>query len=184
MEGRERRKGVQSKRGKEVLALEEAEKEVNYVRVGVDAGERVENGEGRGKYKGKKVGRRSTHGRGKGLASPERSYGRQTGLEAGYRQVNRYGERRVTKGRRREKGVSFASDESFAEALGVSEKGAGESVRGEGSTKRGGGVLRGWGTRRVANRYDYYREGHRVNRMSKARCKSSREYGEMERLES
>jgi hypothetical protein len=159
--------------------------------VGVDGGERREQGRGRERLKGKERRRRSTHGRGEVEAGSQSlgvagSYPRQTGVERGYMQVNREGERRVTKGRRRgvaseqkqdgyegasgqERGMQRNKESSLRCA--VSQKGAGE---GEGRTERGGGVLGGWGTRRVANRYDYYREGHRVNRMSRAMCKISR----------
>lgn len=48
-----------------------------------------------------------------------------------------------------------------------------ESECGVRETRREGGRMVGWSTRRVRNRCDYYLEGHRVNRASKARAKSS-----------
>lgn len=47
---------------------------------------------------------------------------------------------------------------------------ASEGMKG---TRSDGGRRVGWETRRVPNRYDYYLEGHRVNRASKARAKTS-----------
>lgn len=42
-------------------------------------------------------------------------------------------------------------------------------------TRHDGGMVVGWGTRLVPNRYDYYLEGHWMNRGSKTMAKLSRE---------
>lgn len=132
--------------------------------VGVDTGERREQGRLKSKEESRRVKERvlSTHGIDK---SVNMRYPLESGVERGYMQVTREGERRKTKGV-----IEEGEKEEIREKVG--EKGAGKK---EASTRREGGLSRGWGTRRVANRYDYYREGHRVNRMSEARCKSSLE---------
>lgn len=130
--------------------------------VGVDEGEREEQGRGR-KGRGKRVKvRRSTHGRKEGREARERGVPRKSGTEGNTGVVNRAGERRETK--REEPGTKRRE---------VGEAGAGVSREME--TRRVGGVMVGWKTRRVPNRYDYYLEGHRVNRVSKVRAKSSME---------
>jgi hypothetical protein len=132
--------------------------------VGVDEGERVEQGRAR-KGRGKRVKRRrSTHGRRAGREERERAVPRKSGLEVNYGVVNREGKRRETKGGMGQ-GRSLRRGEAGAGSLG------GE----EWETRREGGWRVGWETRTVPNRYDYYLEGHRVNRVSKVRSKSSRE---------
>jgi hypothetical protein len=159
--------------------------------VGVDGGERREQG-----YSGKlggmnirKVARiRSTHGsevlrnstvkRVEGVTGVKGVTGergvsrapRRSGVESNYRQVTMEGERRETK---KIKGMYKKHMKMW-----VGEKGAGKRkgvVLGEqiSATQEVCGVWEGWGTRRVANRYDRLREGHMVNRRSGARAKIS-----------
>lgn len=132
--------------------------------VGVDEGERREQGRGR-KGRGKSVKRRrSTHGRKRKGSEVELGRPRKSGLEVNTRMVNRGGERRET-GEREAREVN---GKKWGEERG--EAGAGKGSE----SRREGGRRVGWETRRVPNRYDYYREGNRVNRMSKVRSKSSR----------
>lgn len=129
--------------------------------VGVDEGERVEQGRAR-KGRGKRVKRRrSTHGRRAGREERERAVPRKSGLEVNYGVVNREGERRETKG-----GMELGTHGRKRGDVGAG--------KGEWETRREGGWRVGWETRTVPNRYDYYLEGHRVNRVSKVRSKSSR----------
>lgn len=194
--------------------------------VGVDEGERREQGRGR-KGRGKRAKRRrSTHGRRVDREGRERAVPRKSGFEVNYRRVNRGGERRDTRAndvakersrvslakegtgetegtsttlgsewteRERAKvGIESKSDTSVCKQMTKeklarvsSRTSVKEAVR-EGrnehelvqserinGTRRDGGRRVGWETRRVPNRYDYYLEGHRVNRASKARAKTS-----------
>lgn len=127
--------------------------------IGVDEGERKEQGLSR-KGIGKRVNRRrSTHGRRDSREGRERAVPRKSGRETNTAVVNRAGERRETKG---------GEDSELKRRVG--ESGAGKGERG---TRRVGGAELGWKTLRVPNRYDYYLEGHRVNRVSAVRAASS-----------
>jgi hypothetical protein len=93
---------------------------------------------------------------------------RKNGLEVNHRAINRGGERVQTK-----KGSLDQGE--------VSMVGDGVVISKKWGTCREGGRRTGWKTRRVPNRYDYYREGHRVNRSSGTRAKCSRENSESNR---
>ena len=149
----------------------------------VEEGERSEQGRGVERYDNKRKRRRSTHGRGSEIGEKNRrSYPLQSGRERGYRQLTREGERKQTKGNRM---VVERKETELVGDKGAGLKGGNGREKGTQGSKRvgnqgrrtkiEGGIRKGWGTRRVPNRYDYYREGHRVNRMSKTMCKSSRE---------
>lgn len=65
----------------------------------------------------------------------------------------------------RELGRPRKSGREVKYSRGKSE-GEGEVMKERGPVRREGGRVVGWESRRVPNRYDYYREGHRVNRVS------------------
>jgi hypothetical protein len=124
-------------------------------RVGVDEGERIEQGRAQ---KGIVVRRRiSTHGM-QGREA-KRVLPRKSPMETSQSSRTRVGERVETK-----KGESISEQ-------------AGSQINVEVTHIYGtiieGGTRRGWGTLRVPNICDYYREGHRVNRASPTRAKSS-----------
>lgn len=124
-------------------------------RVGVDEGERLEAGVGRRKREEEVTLRRSTHGRQKGRGGRERGYPMKSGLEV----------------------------EHVRRGIGVGTT----TTRQEGERKREtrgeGGRRCGWGTLLVPNRYNYFLEGHRVNRISPSIASSSRMEGGQSRGE-
>ena len=130
--------------------------------VGVDEGERREHG--LGDVASTAPRRRSTHGLSQ-MGSQRARVPRRSGLETAYRQVTRRGERRATKGAVNK---TQRVGTPMAYATPPAAEYSARFLRGyaTAATQREGGRFPAWGTRRVANRYDYYREGHRVNRHS------------------
>ena len=131
---------------------------VGRVLVGVDDGEWKEQGRG-GRSKRSRVvkGRRSTH---EFKALGEDVVGLKNGLEVSVRARSREG---------------VVRDSMGAASAGNVDECVGSVVGGvvEEATTSPGGRMIGWDTRRVPNRYDYYLEGHRINRVSQQRAKSS-----------
>jgi len=155
--------------------------------VGVDDGERRENGRASlsdlgGKKQGSVACVMSSHAptRSGGEADGvERMIPRRTGVESDQRMVNREGKARWTTGV-----GSVPKRKSNTEGMGVSVRSdrsdafEGEEVRVMGN--RQGRVTRGlvtldglWNEMRRPDRYDYYREGHAINRVSKVMAKCS-----------
>jgi hypothetical protein len=134
------------------------------VLVGVDDGELREQGRDRGGIRSEVRGRLSTHGtvsRGEGHGALRFAQGRKNSREVNVRRRSLGGVR----------GESLGASQSVWE---VGSMGGQRSSAG-GKTILDGGRRFGWDTRRVPNRYDYYLEGHGINRASPGRAKSSLE---------
>lgn len=145
-------------------------------RVGVDEGERLESGVGRRKREGAVTLRLSSHGRRSERDSRERAYPRKSGLEVEHSRMGvcsgggeRVGEdgREGSVEKRRTRSKGNRKRESLSK----------RTTRGE------GGRMCGWGTILVPNRYNYFLEGHRVNRISPSLAASSRIEGTQTRGE-
>jgi NADH-quinone oxidoreductase subunit G len=143
---------------KGVVEKERLEKKEDRRRVGRDDGERKEKGR-RVEQRGKVKGLWSTHGR-NGRSDVDRRRPRNSGCEEANRRVNREGkgQRTLGKGERREE-------------VGERPRNGVEEYETCETTER----RKGWNTRNMENRYDYYREGNRRNRVSKKRGECSKE---------
>ena len=106
----------------------------------------------------------------KGRGEKGRRRPRRTGREVGMRRVNTEGRVQKTTGRRK---GGEGRERKEREERGEKEERR-RREKGKYETKREKGYGRGWNTRRNENRYDYYREGHVVNRASKVMGKWSK----------
>jgi hypothetical protein len=134
--------------------------EYPVARVCVDGGDRKEQGR---ESTGRKVkSRMSTHQRQDIVKEYKLDGGRMRPRKSGYRVNHR--SRDINGNRIETKMGRVHPIEKVGDA------GAGEVGWG---TRRDGGRRMGWGTRRVPNRYDYFMEGHTINRYSTRRAKHS-----------
>jgi hypothetical protein len=166
---------------------EESGKEGNLVRIGVDEGERREQGRAswgqRSEAKGGKVvARRSSHAPRTSQGGEERSdlslrVPRKTPIESDQRRTNREGKAVWTTG---VGATPSVGSETTRRAVGEersdpirnhTEEDRERTRRRE--TKRGSTLDSTWNERRRPDRYDYYREGHSINRVSKVMAKTS-----------
>jgi len=135
--------------------------------IGVDSGERIENGEINAftSEKASRARRRSSHENWR--RDPERKVGRKTSLEAPHAVNNRYGKINWTQ---------FESD-LIKEMEGkdrTEERMNDEGIGKDCFTQGIASLERAWNTLRAENRYDYHTEGHSMSRVSVTRSKASR----------
>jgi len=163
--------------------------------IGVDDGERVENGRASlndlaEKKNGKVVCVMNSHAptrSGSQVEGVERRIPRKTAVEADQRMVNREGKARWTTGvgtmpkKQGEVGGGVAESQPSrvdTSRWAMEERsdpyGEEDRTRQRRRATRGVATLDGaWNDRRRADRYDYYREGHAINRVSKVMAKCS-----------
>jgi len=162
------------------------------VLIGVDEGERMENGRSSfqalsERKKGKIRVLFNSHAPGNlegREESRERRIPRKTGVESDQRRVNREGKGRWTSGvgslpKKDRKVGKEAGEKDWTENLTDPYESGSEAdefhlKRGTSGVSTLGGV---WNDMRRPDRYDYYREGHSINRASKVMAKASRDQG-------